>query len=52
MLVAMLGDTTRADVLQSNPGGFKGAIFANLMADTHQKVTKPFLLRFSFLSIT
>lgn len=34
MLVAMLGGTTRADILQGNLGGFKGAIFENLMADT------------------
>ena len=34
MLVAMLGGTTRADILQGNLGGFKGAIFENLLADT------------------
>lgn len=34
MLVAMLGAATRADILQGNLGGFKGAIFENLMADT------------------
>ena len=34
ILVAMLGGTTRADILQGNLGGFKGAIFENLMADT------------------
>ena len=34
MLVAMLGGTTRADILQGNLGGFKRAIFENLMADT------------------
>lgn len=34
MLVAMLGASTRADILQGNLGGFKGAIFENLMADT------------------
>lgn len=34
MLVAMLGSATRADILHGNLGGFKGAIFENLMADT------------------
>ena len=34
MLVAMLGSATRADILQGNLGGFKGAIYENLMADT------------------
>ena len=34
ILVAMLGAATRADILQGNLGGFKGAIFENLMADT------------------
>lgn len=34
ILVAMLGSATRADILQGNLGGFKGAIFENLMADT------------------
>ena len=34
MLVAMLGGATRADILQGNLGGFKGAIYENLMADT------------------
>ena len=34
ILVAMLGGTTRADILQGNLGGNKGAIFENLMADT------------------
>ena len=34
ILVAMLGGTTRADILQGNLGGYKGAIFENLMADT------------------
>ena len=33
LLVAMLGSATRADILQGNLGGFKGAIFENLMAD-------------------
>lgn len=28
---------TRADILQGNLGGFKGAIFENLMADTLHK---------------
>lgn len=34
ILVAMLGPASRADILQGNLGGFKGAIFENLMADT------------------
>ena len=34
ILVAMLGGTARADILQGNLGGYKGAIFENLMADT------------------
>ena len=34
MLVAMLGGTTRADILLGNLGGCKGAIYENLMADT------------------
>ena len=34
ILVAMLGAATRADILQGNLGGYKGAIFENLMADT------------------
>ncbi len=34
ILIAMLGAATRADILQGNLGGFKGAIFENLMADT------------------
>lgn len=34
MLVAMLGPATRVDILQGNLGGYKGAIFENLMADT------------------
>ena len=34
MLVAMLSPSTRADILQGNLGGYKGAIFESLMADT------------------
>ena len=34
ILVAMLGGSTRVDILQGNLGGYKGAIFENLMADT------------------
>ena len=34
ILVAMLGHSARVDILQGNLGGFKGAIFENLMADT------------------
>ena len=34
ILVAMLGAAARVDILQGNLGGFKGAIFENLMADT------------------
>ena len=37
LLVQMLGAGTRADILQGNLGGFKGAIFENLMADTLHK---------------
>lgn len=37
LLVEMLGPTTRADILQGNLGGFKGAIYENLMADTLHK---------------
>ena len=34
ILVAMLGAATRADILLGNLGGYKGAIYENLMADT------------------
>lgn len=34
ILVAMLGPATRVDILQGNLGGFKGAIYESLMADT------------------
>ena len=37
LLVQMLGAGTRADILQGNLGGFKGAIYENLMADTLHK---------------
>ena len=37
LLIEMLGSGTRADILQGNLGGFKGAIFENLMADTLHK---------------
>ena len=37
LLIEMLGPGTRADILQGNLGGFKGAIFENLMADTLHK---------------
>ena len=37
LLVEMLGPGTRADILQGNLGGFKGAIYENLMADTLHK---------------
>ena len=37
LLVEMLGAGTRADILQGNLGGFKGALFENLMADTLHK---------------
>lgn len=37
LLLEMLGSGTRADILQGNLGGFKGAIFENLMADTLHK---------------
>ena len=33
----MLGPGTRADILQGNLGGFKGAIYENLMADILHK---------------
>lgn len=39
LLVEMLGPGNRADIIQGNLGGFKGAIYENLMADTlHKKV--------------
>ena len=34
ILVAMLGQAARVDILQGNMGGYKGAIYENLMADT------------------
>lgn len=34
ILVAMLGPAARVDILQGKLGGYKGAIFENLMADT------------------
>lgn len=37
LLFEMLGPSTRADILQGNLGGFKGAIYENLMADTLHK---------------
>ena len=37
ILVTLLGTKTRADILQGNLGGFKGAIFENLMAETLHK---------------
>ena len=37
LLIEMLGSGVRADILQGNLGGFKGAIFENLMADTLHK---------------
>lgn len=37
LLIEMLGTGTRTDILQGNLGGFKGAIFENLMADTLHK---------------
>ena len=37
LLIEMLGASTRADILQGNLGGFKGAIYENLMADTLHK---------------
>ena len=37
LLIEMLGAGTRADILQGNLGGFKGAIYENLMADTLHK---------------
>ena len=37
LLIEMLGAGTRADILQGNLGGVKGAIFENLMADTLHK---------------
>lgn len=41
LLIEMLGAGTRADILQGNLGGFKGAIYENLMADTlHKKAQK------------
>ena len=41
LLTQMLGEGTCADILQGNLGGFKGAIYENLMADTlHKKGQK------------
>ena len=41
LLTEMLGEGIRADILQGNLGGFKGAIYENLMADTlHKKAQK------------
>ncbi len=37
LLIEMLGPGTRADILQGNLGGFKGAIFENIMADNLHK---------------
>lgn len=37
VLVTLLGTSTRSDILQGKLGGFKGAIFENLMADTLHK---------------
>ena len=37
LLIEMLGPGTRADIIQGNLGGFKGAIYENLMADTLHK---------------
>jgi predicted AAA+ superfamily ATPase len=37
LLVTMLGGSTRSDILQGNLGGFKGAIYENLMADILHK---------------
>lgn len=37
LFIEMLGPGTRADILQGNLGGFKGAIYENLMADTLHK---------------
>ena len=34
LLIEMLGPGIRADILQGNLGGFKGAIYEKLMADT------------------
>ena len=37
LLIELLGPGTRADILQGNLAGFKGAIYENLMADTLHK---------------
>lgn len=37
LLIEMLGPGARADIIQGNLGGFKGAIYENLMADTLHK---------------
>ena len=37
LLTTMLGGSTRNDIIQGNLGGFKGAIYENLMADTLHK---------------
>ena len=46
LLVTMLGGSTRSDILQGNLGGFKGALYENLMADTlHKKQQKLYYYR-------
>lgn len=37
LLITMLGSSTRSDVIQGNLGGFKGAIYENLMAEVLRK---------------
>ena len=49
LLIEMLGPGTRADILRGNLGGFKGAIFENLMADTLHKKQKSL---YYFLTLT
>ena len=46
LLVTMLGGTTRNDIMQGNLGGFKGAVYENLMADTlHKKEQRLYYYR-------
>ena len=46
LLATMLGGSTRNDIIQGNLGGFKGAIYENLMADTlHKKEQKLYYYR-------
>ncbi len=46
LLINMLGGSNRNDIMQGNLGGFKGAIYENLMADTlHKKEQRLYYYR-------